>query len=47
MIKNVEESCEMSKSLEIDSLQQLCSQYNHQAYNFLSEISSNKLIKNM
>lgn len=42
MIKDFEESCEMSKSLEIDSLQQLCSQYNHQAYNFLSEISSNK-----
>ncbi|KAE9523912.1 hypothetical protein AGLY_015800 [Aphis glycines] len=42
MIKDFEKSCEMSKSLEIDSLQQLCSQYNHQAYNFLSEISSNK-----
>lgn len=34
MIKDFEESCEMSKSLEIDSLQQLCSQYYHQAYNF-------------
>ncbi|KAL4083150.1 hypothetical protein QTP88_028480 [Uroleucon formosanum] len=42
MIKDLEESCEMSKSLEVDSLQQLCTQYNYQAYNFLSEISSNK-----
>lgn len=42
MIKDFEESCDMSKSLEINSLQQLCSQYNHQAYNFLLEISSNK-----
>ncbi|KAL4149746.1 hypothetical protein QTP88_003615 [Uroleucon formosanum] len=42
MIKDLEESCEMSKSLEVDSLQQLCTQYSYQAYNFLSEISSNK-----
>lgn len=42
MVKDIEESCKLGKSLEIDSVQQTCSQYRYQAYSFLSEINDNR-----
>jgi len=42
MIKDIEESCKLGKSLEIESVQQICFHYNYQVYNFLSEINNNR-----
>lgn len=42
MVKDIKESCELSKSLEVNFAQQICSQYDSQAYNFLAEINSNR-----
>lgn len=41
MINQIGKSCELGKSLEIESVQHTCSQYKYQANNFLAEISNN------
>lgn len=41
MIKQIGKSCELGKSLEIQSIEHTCNQYRYQASNFLVEIRNN------